>query len=64
MKYKSVKVAKFRKRPNRFIAHVIVDNKEEIVHVKNTGGAWRSSGGKCGDFGRSKKCEAEDKVLN
>ncbi|HWQ43733.1 MAG TPA: DNA/RNA nuclease SfsA, partial [Desulfosporosinus sp.] len=23
--------------PNRFIAHVIVDNKEEIVHVKNTG---------------------------
>ena len=37
MKYTSVKVAKFIRRPNRFIAHVIVDNNEEIVHVKNTG---------------------------
>ncbi|WP_407313649.1 DNA/RNA nuclease SfsA [Desulfosporosinus sp. SB140] len=37
MNYTSVKVAKFIKRPNRFIAHVIVDNHEEIVHVKNTG---------------------------
>ncbi|GAB6151622.1 DNA/RNA nuclease SfsA [Desulfosporosinus burensis] len=37
MKYTSAKVAKFIRRPNRFIAHVIVDNKEEIVHVKNTG---------------------------
>ena len=37
MKYPSVKVAKFIKRPNRFIAHVILDNKEEIVHVKTTG---------------------------
>lgn len=37
MKYTSVKVAKFLRRPNRFIAHVILDNKEEIVHVKNTG---------------------------
>ncbi len=37
MKYTSVKAARFIKRPNRFIAHVIVDNDEEIVHVKNTG---------------------------
>lgn len=37
MKYSSVKVARFIRRPNRFIAHVIVDNNEEIVHVKNTG---------------------------
>ena len=37
LKYTSVKVAKFIRRPNRFIAHVIVDNNEEIVHVKNTG---------------------------
>lgn len=27
----------FLARPNRFIAHVIIDGKEEIVHVKNTG---------------------------
>lgn len=37
MKYRSVKKAKFIKRPNRFIGHVIVDDQEEIVHVKNTG---------------------------
>ena len=37
MKYSSVKKAVFIKRPNRFIAHVLIDNKEEIVHVKNTG---------------------------
>jgi sugar fermentation stimulation protein A len=37
LKYASIKTAQFIKRPNRFIAHVIVDNKEEIVHVKNTG---------------------------
>jgi len=27
----------FRKRPNRFIAHVDIGGKEEICHVKNTG---------------------------
>jgi sugar fermentation stimulation protein A len=37
LKYASVKLAKFIRRPNRFIAHVMVDNNEEIVHVKNTG---------------------------
>lgn len=37
MKYMSVKTAIFINRPNRFIAHVLVDGEEEIVHVKNTG---------------------------
>lgn len=37
MKYKDVIEAQFIKRPNRFIAHVLVDGKEEIVHVRNTG---------------------------
>lgn len=37
MKYKKTKEAIFLKRPNRFIAHVLIDGKEEIVHVKNTG---------------------------
>jgi len=27
----------FLKRPNRFIAHIQIDGKEEICHVKNTG---------------------------
>ena len=27
----------FLKRPNRFIAHIEIDGKEEICHVKNTG---------------------------
>lgn len=37
MKYSNMKTATFLHRPNRFIAHVLVDGKEEIVHVKNTG---------------------------
>src|SRR5690554_6328440 len=37
MKYKIIKEGIFIKRPNRFIAHVLVDGREEIVHVKNTG---------------------------
>ena len=36
MKYDSIVEAIFVKRPNRFIAHVLIDGKEEIVHVKNT----------------------------
>ena len=32
----------FIDRPNRFIAHVLIDGKEETVHVKNTG--------RCGDL--------------
>ena len=37
MKYTNIIKAKFIERPNRFIARVFVDGKEEIVHVKNTG---------------------------
>lgn len=37
MRYRSVKKAKFIKRPNRFLAHVYIDGTEEVVHVKNTG---------------------------
>lgn len=37
MKYPNIFPAKFISRPNRFIAHVEVDGREETVHVKNTG---------------------------
>lgn len=37
MIYENMVKATFIKRPNRFIAHCIVNGKEEIVHVKNTG---------------------------
>ena len=37
MKYKKIKEGVFLERPNRFIAHVLIDGKEEKVHVKNTG---------------------------
>ena len=37
MKYKNIVKGTFLSRPNRFIAHVLVDGKEEICHVKNTG---------------------------
>ena len=37
MRYKNITKATFLKRPNRFIAVVDIDGKEEIVHVKNTG---------------------------
>ncbi|MBF8983141.1 DNA/RNA nuclease SfsA [Lutibacter sp. B2] len=37
MNYKDIKKGVFLSRPNRFIAHVLVDGQEEIVHVKNTG---------------------------
>lgn len=37
MIYERMKEGRFIKRPNRFIAHVEIDGKEEIVHVKNTG---------------------------
>ena len=35
--YSGVKKGIFLSRPNRFLAHVIIDGKEEICHVKNTG---------------------------
>lgn len=37
MKYRAVVTGEFLRRPNRFIAKVAVDGKEETVHVKNTG---------------------------
>ncbi|WP_105614579.1 DNA/RNA nuclease SfsA [Vallitalea okinawensis] len=38
MQYKNdIIEATFLERPNRFIAHVLIDGKEEVVHVKNTG---------------------------
>lgn len=37
MKYDNITRAVFRRRPNRFIAEVNIGEREEIVHVKNTG---------------------------
>ncbi len=37
MKYKKVVPGVFLSRPNRFIARVNIDGREEIAHVKNTG---------------------------
>ena len=37
MKYRKIVKGIFKERPNRFIAHVEIDGKLEIVHVKNTG---------------------------
>ena len=37
MKYSRIIKGSFLSRPNRFIAKVLVDGKEETVHVKNTG---------------------------
>ena len=34
MEYKNVVSGKFISRPNRFIAHVVIDGQEEIVHVE------------------------------
>ena len=37
MRYEEVQPAVFLTRPNRFIAHVLINGVEETVHVKNTG---------------------------
>ncbi len=37
MNYDRITEAKFISRPNRFIAHIEIDGKEHIAHVKNTG---------------------------
>lgn len=37
MKYENVIKGRFIKRDNRFIAHIEVDGKDEVCHVKNTG---------------------------
>lgn len=37
MEYSNILKGIFLRRPNRFIAHILIDGKEEICHVKNTG---------------------------
>lgn len=37
MRYSNTKAAIFLHRPNRFLAQVLIEGREEIVHVKNTG---------------------------
>lgn len=37
MKYNNIKKATFISRPNRFIAHIKINNNTELCHVKNTG---------------------------
>jgi len=37
MRYENMVPGVFLRRPNRFIAHIEIDGKEEICHVKNTG---------------------------
>ena len=37
MHYENMVAGRFLRRPNRFIAHIEIDDKEEICHVKNTG---------------------------
>ena len=37
MQYAKMVPGRFLARPNRFIAHIEIDGKEEICHVKNTG---------------------------
>jgi len=37
MRYESMVKGSFLSRPNRFIAHVVIEGKEEVCHVKNTG---------------------------
>lgn len=37
MRYNNIKKGTFIVRQNRFVAHVLLDGKEEVCHVKNTG---------------------------
>lgn len=37
MHYSNIQRATFLRRPNRFIAHIEVNGREEVCHVKNTG---------------------------
>lgn len=37
MEYQHICEARFLRRPNRFVADVLIDGREERVHVKNTG---------------------------
>lgn len=37
IQYENMKQGSFLSRPNRFLAHVVIDGREELCHVKNTG---------------------------
>ncbi|MBQ3134548.1 MAG: DNA/RNA nuclease SfsA [Oscillospiraceae bacterium] len=37
MRYQNIVPGRFIDRPNRFIAHVDIDGRKQVVHVKNTG---------------------------
>ncbi|MGN0988121.1 MAG: DNA/RNA nuclease SfsA, partial [Otoolea sp.] len=37
MYYEHIVTGTFLKRPNRFLAHVLIDGKETVCHIKNTG---------------------------
>ncbi|MDD6042856.1 MAG: hypothetical protein PUB87_03775, partial [Eubacteriaceae bacterium] len=37
MRYEKVCKGTFLDRPNRFVAHVLIEGRKETVHVKNTG---------------------------
>ena len=37
MKYEHIVKGQFLERPNRFVARVRIEDREETVHVKNTG---------------------------
>ena len=37
MRYENMVAGRFLRRPNRFIAHIEIEGKEEVCHVKNTG---------------------------
>lgn len=37
IQYENMKQGRFCARPNRFLAHVEIDGREEVCHVKNTG---------------------------
>ena len=37
MRYENMERGRFLARPNRFIAHIEIEGREEICHVKNTG---------------------------
>jgi len=37
MKYQNIERAVFQARPNRFVAYIEINGKQEICHVKNTG---------------------------
>ena len=37
IQYENIHKGVFLRRPNRFLAHVVIDGREVVAHVKNTG---------------------------